>query len=59
MGRWPGRASESAAQRSHPGGSHVDPVQTFLIAIAALVTTNLAALSLERDRRRQRRRPGV
>ena len=34
----------------------MDPMATLVLAIAALVTTNVAAITLERDRRRLRRR---
>ncbi len=36
----------------------MDPLTTLVVAIATLVTINVAALSLQRDRRRLRRRPG-
>lgn len=35
----------------------MDPMTTLILAIATLVTTNVAALTLDRDRRHPRRRP--
>jgi hypothetical protein len=58
-----GRGTSHTADRTMvattaPSGRRhvVDPMQTLVIAITALVTTNVVAISLGRDRRRRRGR---
>ena len=55
MGRRVVRAAQFEASTA-PAEAVVDPMQTLVIAITALVTTNVVAMNLGRERRRRPRR---
>ena len=55
MGQRPVRAAQFETSTA-PAEAVVDPMQTLVIAITALVATNVVAMNLGRERRRRPRR---